>query len=121
MSRWLLKFGGGLACSTLHVWRGQAEALVACPQGIDERPHVFMAPIAMEVFLCFDDARHRPAQHHLSAAPRLHIAVHLPKTTDEVLDRVGRRERAPQRVADRQVRMVNVSSSPSRRLAAALG
>jgi hypothetical protein len=62
----------------------------------DERRHVSISLQSTEAFDGLQDARRHPAQHHLSAAPALDVALHMTRATEETFGGVRRGQRSTQ-------------------------
>ena len=90
-------------------------------EGVDQLGHLLVSLDAAEGSFGVEHARGGPAQHHLAVAPR--VTLRLVVRAMEIIDSMGllvvrvlaRRPSMPRRAT------VNISSSPSRSDAAALG
>src|SRR6266446_3632129 len=91
-------------------------------QGAHEVRQLVMVLDATEARSGAEQAEAGPPVNHVARAPALHVAGDVPKGRDEVLDAVRVVAKKRRRLdGSSSLSTVTVSSSPSRRLAAASG
>jgi hypothetical protein len=99
---------------------GEVVGLMSCKRS-SENVQVLVGFQSTEAFGCFHHTGGGPAQRHRGVSPSLHVATDAAHRPHHVLNWVGAGERAPEFYRQAEAVAVNISSSPSRMLAATPG
>jgi hypothetical protein len=70
----------------------ETELFIAPSQGADQRRQILAAFQPAKTFGGFEHGGSHPPDHHLAAAPALHVPMHVTRPTHQALDGIRRRE-----------------------------